>query len=94
MKIELVYLTSWRTRDEVEDVIFACIGDWYNTRRRQRELCYLSSDEYETVSRRRETGRRGKPSCDLIPADDDTGYRRHRSRHRFRSAGELRRTWR
>ncbi|WLS44817.1 hypothetical protein Q3V37_26095 [Micromonospora profundi] len=42
-------------------MIFACIGGWYNTRRRQRELCYLSSDEYETVSRRRETGRRGKP---------------------------------
>jgi putative transposase len=49
LKIELVYRTSWRTRDEAENAIFAYIDGWYNTRRIQRELGYLSPDEYETA---------------------------------------------
>ena len=48
-KIELVYRTSWRTRDEAENAIFAYIDGWCNTRRIQRELGYLSPDEYETA---------------------------------------------
>nr|BFE60786.1 hypothetical protein GCM10020063_053120 [Dactylosporangium thailandense] len=47
LKIELVYRTSWRTRDEAENAIFTYIDTWYNTRRIQRELGYLSPDEYE-----------------------------------------------
>jgi hypothetical protein len=46
LKIELVYRTSWRTRDEAENAIFQYIDTWYNTRRIQRELGYLSPDEY------------------------------------------------
>ncbi|MER7283757.1 IS3 family transposase [Dactylosporangium sp. NPDC000244] len=38
LKIELVYRTSWRTRDEAENAIFTYIDTWYNTRRIQREL--------------------------------------------------------
>ncbi|HEX5598960.1 MAG TPA: IS3 family transposase, partial [Micromonosporaceae bacterium] len=49
LKIELVYRTSWRTRDEAENAIFAYIDGWYNTRRIQRELGYRSPDEYETA---------------------------------------------
>jgi len=49
LKIELVYRTSWRTREEAENAIFAYIDGWYNTRRIQRELGYLSPDEYETA---------------------------------------------
>jgi putative transposase len=49
LKIELVYRTSWRTRDEAENALFAYIDGWYNTRRIQRELGYLSPDEYETA---------------------------------------------
>jgi putative transposase len=49
LKIELVYRTSWRTRDEAENAIFGYIDTWYNTRRIQRELGYLSPDEYETA---------------------------------------------
>ena len=49
LKIELVYRTSWRTRDEAENAIFTYIDGWYNTRRISRELGYLSPDEYETA---------------------------------------------
>jgi transposase InsO family protein len=33
LKIELVYRTSWRTRDEAENAIFAYIDGWYCQRR-------------------------------------------------------------
>jgi putative transposase len=49
LKIELVYRNAWRTRDEAENAIFAYIDGWYNTRRIQKELGYLSPDEYETA---------------------------------------------
>lgn len=49
LKTELVYRTSWRTRDEAENAIFEYIDGWYNPRRIQRELGYLSPDEYETT---------------------------------------------
>jgi release factor glutamine methyltransferase len=35
LKIELVYRTSWRTRDEAENAIFSYIDTWYTTRRIQ-----------------------------------------------------------
>jgi putative transposase len=44
-----VYRTSWRTRDEAENTIFTYIDTWYNTRRIQKELGYLSPDEYEAA---------------------------------------------
>jgi len=49
LKIELVYRKSWRTRDEAENAIFEYIDTWYNTRRIQKELGYLSPDEYESA---------------------------------------------
>jgi putative transposase len=49
LKIDLVYRAAWRTRDEAENAIFAYIDGWYNTGRIQKELGYLSPDEYETA---------------------------------------------
>jgi transposase InsO family protein len=55
LKIELVYRTSWRTRDEAENAIFTYIDGWYNTHRIQKELGYLSPDEYETAWHHQQT---------------------------------------
>jgi transposase InsO family protein len=51
LKIELVYRTAWRTRDEADNAIFAYIDGWYNTRRIQKGLGDLSPAEYETAWR-------------------------------------------
>ncbi|MFJ6198272.1 IS3 family transposase [Micromonospora sp. NPDC092111] len=68
LKIELVYRTSWRTRDEAENAIFAYIDGWYNTRRIQKELGYLSPDEYETVWRIRQSNPAEPPIATPAPA--------------------------
>ncbi|MFU8876458.1 IS3 family transposase [Micromonospora sp. SL4-19] len=49
LKIELVYRCSWRTRDEAENAIFAYIDGWYNRERIQKDLGWLSPDEYEAT---------------------------------------------
>ncbi|MEH0975306.1 IS3 family transposase [Micromonospora sp. CPCC 205546] len=68
LKIELVYRTSWRTRDEAENAIFAYIDGWYNTRRIQRELGYLSPNEYETAWHSRQTQPAEPPIAIPAPA--------------------------
>lgn len=47
LKIERVYRTSYRTREEAELDLVRYIDGWYNPRRIQRELGWLSPDEYE-----------------------------------------------
>jgi transposase InsO family protein len=47
LKIELVYRTSWRTRDQAEHAIFTYIDGWYNPHRIQKHLGWRSPDEYE-----------------------------------------------
>jgi transposase InsO family protein len=49
LKTELVYRTSWRTRDEAENALFAYIDGWYNTERIQARLGWRSPDEYEAA---------------------------------------------
>lgn len=49
LKIELVYRSSWRTRDEAENAIFTYIDGWYNRDRIQKDLGWLSPDEYEAA---------------------------------------------
>jgi transposase InsO family protein len=49
LKIELVYRSSWRTRDEAENAIFAYIDGWYNRERIQKDLDWQSPDEYEAA---------------------------------------------
>lgn len=47
LKTELVYRTSWRTREQAENALFAYIDGWYNRERIQARLGWLSPDEYE-----------------------------------------------
>ena len=47
LEIELVYRTSWRTREQAENALFAHIDGWYNRERIQARLGWLSPDEYE-----------------------------------------------
>ena len=47
LKIELGYRTSWRSREQVENALFAYIDGWYNRERIQARLGWLSPDEYE-----------------------------------------------
>lgn len=49
MKIELVYRCSWRTRNEAENAIFTYIAGWYNREPIQKDLGWLSPDEYEAA---------------------------------------------
>lgn len=58
LKIELVYRTSWRTRDEAENAIFSYIDAWYNPHRIQKHLDWRSPDEYEHAWR---TAHRDQP---------------------------------
>jgi len=51
LKVELVYRNAWRTRDEAENALFAYIDGWYNSRRIQKALGYLSPVEYEAAWR-------------------------------------------
>ncbi|BCJ67576.1 IS3 family transposase [Polymorphospora rubra] len=68
LKIELVYRTSWRTRDEAENAIFAYIDGWYNTHRIQKELGYLSPDDYETAWHTRQHNPAEPPIATPAPA--------------------------
>jgi putative transposase len=47
LKVERIYRTSYRTRQEAELDLFRYIDGWYNPHRIQRELGWLSPDEYE-----------------------------------------------
>jgi transposase InsO family protein len=67
LKVELVYRTSWRTRDEAENAIFAYIDTWHNTRRLQKELNYLSPDEYETAWHTHQTRQTGPDNVTPAP---------------------------
>jgi putative transposase len=47
LKLELVYRTSFRTREDAELELFRYIDGWYNPHRIQRRLGWRSPDEYE-----------------------------------------------
>ena len=54
LKVERVYRTTYRTREEAELDLVRFIDGWYNPRRIQRELGWLSPDEYEEAYYTRE----------------------------------------
>jgi len=54
LKVERVYRTTYRTREEAELDLVRWIDGWYNPRRIQRELGWLSPDEYEEAYYRSE----------------------------------------
>jgi putative transposase len=49
LKTELLYLSSWPTRQAVRTAIFEYIEGFYNTRRRHSSLGHLSPAEFEEV---------------------------------------------
>jgi putative transposase len=51
--VERIYRTSYRTREEAEPDLVRLIDGWYKPRRIQRELGWLSPDEYEEAYYRR-----------------------------------------
>jgi transposase InsO family protein len=53
LKVERVYRTSYRTREEAELDLVRWIDGWYNPRRIQRRLGWLSPMEYEEAYYRR-----------------------------------------
>jgi putative transposase len=55
LKVERIYRTTYRTREEAELDLVRWIDGWYNPRRIQRELGWLSPDEYEEAYYRRES---------------------------------------
>lgn len=54
LKVELVYRTRFRTRDEARLAIVSYIEGYYNRIRRHSALGYLSPDDYETAHHRRQ----------------------------------------
>ena len=62
LKVERVYRTSYRTREEAELDIFRYIDGWYNPHRIQRELGWLSPDEYEEAYYRQASGSLASPA--------------------------------
>ena len=49
LKMELVYQTRWRTKDEARSALFEYIEVFYNRRRRHSALGYKSPAEFETA---------------------------------------------
>ena len=47
LKVELVYRTKFKTRDEAKNAIIDYIENFYNTKRKHSSLDYLSPVEYE-----------------------------------------------
>jgi len=63
LKVERVYRTTYRTREEAELDLVRWIDGWYNPRRIQRELGWLSPDESEEAYyRRQSTGAQASPA--------------------------------
>jgi putative transposase len=50
LKMELVYQTRWRTKDEARSALFEYIEVFYNRRRRHSALGYKSPAEFETAA--------------------------------------------
>src|SRR5918996_3026954 len=50
LKVERIYRTTYRTREEAELDLVRWIDGRYNLRRIQRELGWLSPDEYEEAT--------------------------------------------
>jgi transposase InsO family protein len=50
LKTELVYRTTFKTREEAKQAIFQWIETWYNRQRRHSALEYMSPVEYEKLA--------------------------------------------
>jgi Integrase core domain len=104
LKVERIYRTTYRTREEAELDLVRWIDGWYNPRRIQRELGWLSPDEYEeTYYTRESSGTLASPagarsptlrgiggSPDVVLQRAGCGWARAAGRHR--EIGSWRRT--
>lgn len=70
LKIELVYRTSWRTRDEAENALFGYIDGWYNPHRIQKRLGDRSPAEYEAAWSAGSTDQPQTATVEPAPATD------------------------
>lgn len=68
LKIELVYRTSFRTREEAELALFRYVDGWYNPHRIQQTLGWRSPDEYEAAY---QTQLAAQPASSTIHADPE-----------------------
>jgi putative transposase len=68
LKTELVYRSSWRTRGEAENALFAYIDGWYNTERIQHRIGWLSPDEYEATWHAHQDDHPAAPAAESDPA--------------------------
>jgi putative transposase len=63
LQVERIYRTTDRTREEAELDLVRWIDGWYNPHRIQRELGWLSPDEYEEAyDRRQSSGVQASPA--------------------------------
>lgn len=51
LKTELVYRTTFKTREEAKQAIFEWIECWYNSERRHSALGYMAPNEYEKLAK-------------------------------------------
>lgn len=51
LKTELVYRTTFKTREEAKQAIFEWIECWYNSERRHSSLGYMAPNEYEKLAK-------------------------------------------
>ena len=50
LKVELVYVTRFKTREQARGALFEYIEEFYNRKRRHSALGYLSHVEFERVA--------------------------------------------
>lgn len=50
LKVEMIYRTKFKTREEAKRAIFEFIEVWYNRQRTHSSLDYMSPVDYETIS--------------------------------------------
>ncbi len=51
LKTELVYRTTFKTREEAKQAIFEWIECWYNSERRHSAIGYMAPNEYEKLAK-------------------------------------------
>ena len=67
LKVELVYRTSFPTREEAELALIRYIDGWYSPHRIQRALGWQSPDEYEAAYHAQPASQSGSSSMQTEP---------------------------
>jgi putative transposase len=67
LKVELVYRTSFRTREEADLALFRYVDGWYNPHRIQKALGWQSPEEYEAAYHARLAAHPASPTIQPDP---------------------------